>query len=83
VCVAGQVLENVFRSAEQIRNIADDRELAALVEQMRNLAAGVEPNDLRSDDGLRQAWAGELARIESSLASMVIDKPARRITFDD
>ena len=67
----------------QIRNIADDVELASLVEQMRRLAAGVGAEDLRSDDKLRQAWAGELARIETSLSSMVIDKPTRQITFDD
>jgi hypothetical protein len=74
---------NDFLDTFQIRNIADDRELAGLVEEMRRLASGVGAEDLRSDDKLRQAWAGELTRIERSLASMVIDKPTRRITFDD
>jgi hypothetical protein len=74
---------NDFLDTFQIRNIADDRELAGLVEEMRRLASGVGAEDLRSDDKLRQAWAGELTQIERSLASMVIDKPTRRITFDD
>ncbi len=50
---------------------------------MRRLASGVGAEDLRSDDKLRQAWAGELTRIETSLGSMVIDRPTRRITFED
>ena len=74
---------NEFLDTFQIRNIADDAELAGLVKQMRRLAAGVAPADLRSDDSLRAAWAGELTRIEGSLASMVIERPTRRITFDD
>ena len=79
------MLKNIgdFLDTFQIRNIADDRQLAELVEEMRRLAAGVAAEDLRSDDQLRQAWAGELARIEGTLASMVIDKPTRRITFED
>jgi hypothetical protein len=74
---------NEFLDTFQIRNIADDRELAGLVEQTRRLASGIGAQDLRGDDTLRQAWAGELTRIERSLASMVVDQPTRRITFDD
>ncbi len=74
---------NDFLDTFQIRNLADDRELTGLVEEMRRLAAGTSPQDLRKDDQLREAWASELARIETSLASMVISQPTRRITFED
>ncbi len=49
----------------------------------RQLAAGVAPEDLRGDGNLRGAWARELGQIETTLTSMVIDKPTRRITFED
>ena len=79
------MVENIstFLDTFNARNIADDSQLAELVGQMRQLAAGVEPEDLRGDSGLRRAWARELGKIETTLNSMVIDKPTRRITFED
>ena len=74
---------NEFLDTFLIRNIGDDQELAGLVEQMRSLAAGVAPEDLRTSDSLRRSWTAELGRIESSLTSMIIEKPMRQIRFDD
>ena len=59
-----------------------NRQLAELVGQMRQLAAGVALEDLWGDGNLRGAWARELGKIETTLTSMVIDKPTRRITFE-
>jgi hypothetical protein len=77
------MVENIcaFLDTFNARNIADDGQLADLVGQIRRLAAGVDPEDLRGEDSLR--GAGELGKIETTLSSMVIDHPSRRITFED
>jgi len=72
-----------FLDTFQMRNIADDTELAGLVSQMRSLAAGVVPADLRTSDSLRRPWAAELGRIETSISSMIVEKPSRQIRFAD
>ena len=79
------MVENItaFLDSFNARNIADDRDLADMVGQMRRLASGVEPETLRRESSLRNAWAGELGKIEANLSSMVTDKPTRRITFED
>jgi hypothetical protein len=74
---------NEFLDSFRIRNIGDDTELAGLVDQMRGLATGVVADDLRTSDSLRQSWTAELGRIETSLSSMIIEKPTRQIRFDD
>ena len=40
---------------------------------------GVAPQDLRDSEGLRREVAGQLARVQSSLDDLLVDRPRRRI----
>ena len=65
------------------RNVIGDDELATLVDQARDVLDGVDPNDLRTDDELRDAVQVEFAGMKAKLEDMVGNIPKRRITFDD
>lgn len=66
-----------FVASFNARNLADDRELAALVTQARAIMAGVSPTDLRKREGLRAAVATQIATIKAAIDQLVIDKPTR------
>lgn len=50
-----------------LRNVTSDDALAALVDQAREMLRGVSPKDLRSNEGLRDATARNMAEIKAAL----------------
>lgn len=72
-----------FLETFEIRNIADDRELAPLVARMRNLLQGVDAESLRTSDLLRERMAQQLTKIASQVDQMPAVKRTRLITFED
>jgi hypothetical protein len=60
-------------------NVRSNPQLDDLVEQAQQVVQGIEPQSLRDSAGLRQHVVSELAEVQRSLDSMLIDRPRRRI----
>jgi len=60
-------------------SVRSNEQLDALVDQARQVVRGVEPQNLRDNDGLRKRVAAELTQVQSTLDSMLVDRPRRRI----
>jgi len=60
-------------------NVSSNRELDALVEQAQRAVQGVGPQDLRDSTALRARVSAQLARVETALDALLIDRPRRRI----
>ncbi len=66
-----------------VMHIANDRELAPLVQKMRNLMQGVDAESLRTSDMLRERMAQQLAKIATQVDQMPAVKRTRLITLED
>lgn len=60
-------------------NIGSNAQLDALVEQAQQIVRGVQPQELRGQEGLRQQVATQLAQVQTALDGLVIDQPRRRL----
>jgi hypothetical protein len=60
-------------------NVRSSPELDALVEQARQLVAGVSPHQLRDNDSLRQQIALEMTRVRERVEGLITDAPRRRL----
>ena len=60
-------------------SIRSNEDLEKLVEQAQDLVRGITPQDLRTNDQLRQQIAGEMSQVQTSLDAMLVDLPRRRI----
>ncbi len=65
------------------RNLGDDVDLAALVQKARKLTEGIDPKDIRNEEGLRNAIATGFESIKADLDRLVIEAPVRKINLDD
>lgn len=72
-----------FLTIFDMRNIADDQELAAQVAKARSLMQGIDPEILRSDANAKQAIANGFTAIEASLQTMAVERGTRAISFED
>jgi hypothetical protein len=60
------------------RNLTGDEELADLAAKARNLIAGVEPDDIRSVDMIRERVRTGMEEIKVELDAMIVPAPRRR-----
>ena len=60
-------------------NIRSNEQLDDLVARARNVVQGVEPQQLRDNQSLRQQVASQLAGVQSALDGMLVDRPRRAI----
>ena len=60
-------------------NVRSNEELDRLVADAQGIVRGVEPQDLRDNQALRQHVATELSRVQSVLDGLLVDRPRRRI----
>ena len=65
------------------RNVTDDAELKALVDKAKGLLEGVDGTSIRSNFEIAEKMKAGMAELKTSLASMVIAKPTRKIRYDD
>lgn len=63
-------------------SINSSAELDELVGHCQQIVAGVDPKDLRTDDGFRTAFQSQIAEVEKALDAMLIAKPSRKF-FDE
>ena len=71
-------LDDFFTRFRQL-NIGSNEELGQLVEQAQSVIRGVEPQNLRDNDTLRQRIATKMSAVQASLDGMMIDRPRRNI----
>ena len=74
-------VSNLVEFFERFRslNVRSNDELDRLVEESRRLVQGVEPEQLRRDEPLRQRLAADLSRVQASLDGLLVDRPRRRL----
>ncbi|HPM83883.1 MAG TPA: hypothetical protein PLF81_24420 [Candidatus Anammoximicrobium sp.] len=60
-------------------NVRSNDQLDDLVSQCQQVVRGVEPQSLRDSQGLRQRVAQQLTQVESTLDTLLVDKPRRNI----
>lgn len=60
-------------------NVRSNEELDRLVANAQRIVRGVEPQELRDNQDLRQHVATELSRVQSVLDGLLVDQPRRRI----
>jgi hypothetical protein len=70
-----------FLATFNARNLANDSQLQALVDQARRAIAGVSPELLRESDGIRESVQTGFVAIQTELDKMIVDKPARQFDF--
>ena len=74
-------IENLSDFFQRFRelNVRSSEQLDQLVSQAQRVIRGVEPQDLRDNQGLRQHVATEMSRVSSVLDGMLVDRPRRNI----
>ena len=60
-------------------NVRSNEQLDNLVADAQRIVRGVEPQQLRDNQGLRQHMATELSRVQSVLDGLLVDRPRRNI----
>lgn len=70
-----------FLGTFDLRNVSNDRELSQEIEKLRNLLGDTSAEELREKKDWREAVAGDLAQIETSLSGMVEHRPSRKFRF--
>ena len=72
-----------FLSTFEFRNITDDAELAAIVDQAKELLEPVRVDGLRDSTRYRQQIAADLSRIETAIDAQLITAPRRRMVIKE
>jgi hypothetical protein len=65
------------------RNIVDDARLRTLADEMRQLLEGVDKETLASDTQMRASMRAGFQSIQTTLTTMLVDRPTRAISFVD
>lgn len=75
------VISNLTEFFERFRhlNVRSNRQLDELVSRAQQVVHGVEPQQLRDNQALRQQVATELSGVQSALDGLLVDRPRRRI----
>ena len=60
-------------------NITDDTELSAQVKRCKAIMSGVNPDMLRGNNAFRSSIASSMASVQTSLNSMMVDRPNRKL----
>lgn len=71
-----------FLSVFDAKNITNDSDLSALVEKLKDLAAGATPEDLRANADFRADMANSFEEIKQELDRMIIERPSRSFIGD-
>ncbi len=74
-------VENLSEFFQRFRNLSlsSDEQLDGLVDQVQQLMQGIEPQQLRRSDTLREHVSRELASVQSALDDLLVDRPRRNI----
>ena len=64
-------------------NIAGDKDLEVLVEQLSQLTKGVDPDVLRKKEDVRVSTAAGFLKIQEKLDTMIVERPSRMFVVDE
>jgi hypothetical protein len=72
---------NLHEFFERFRslNVRSNEQLDALVSQCQNIVEGIQPQELRKRDALRQQVASDLSGVQAVLDGLLVDRPRRQI----
>ena len=72
---------NLHEFFERFRslNVRSNEQLDVLVAQCQGIVQGIQPQELRKRDTLRQQVASELSGVQAALDGLLIDRPRRQI----
>jgi hypothetical protein len=75
------VVENLSEFFERFRrlNIRSNDQLDEIVAQAQRVVRGIEPQQLRDNENLRQRVTSQLAGVQSVLDGLLVDRPRRNI----
>ncbi len=75
------VVENLTEFFDRFRHLSlgSDAQLDELVDQAQRVVRGIEPQQLRDNQTLRQHVATELSSVQATLDGLLIDRPRRNI----
>jgi len=78
-------IENFGEFFERFRKVSvgSSEQLDAVITQAMGLLAGKDPKDVRKSGDVRAELATGLAEVQSRLESLIVERPTRKITFDD
>lgn len=65
------------------RNVVDDAELSKVMGQVRSMLEGVDAEQLRKQEGLRESIRAQVGQIKLQLDGMVVAKPKRNVLLDE
>lgn len=74
---------NAFFEQFSNLNVGSSESLAKLVEQAKQVVGGASPDDLRSNDDMRNRVAAGLDGIEKEIGALMVNKPKRAISLTD
>jgi hypothetical protein len=74
-------IENLAAFFDRFRhlNVQSSEQLDQLVEQAKHIVRGVQPQQLRDNQSLRQQIAGQLSAVQSQVEGLLVDRPRRNI----
>jgi hypothetical protein len=74
-------IENLTEFFERFRrlNIRSNQQLDEIVARAQRIVRGVEPQQLRDNQGLRQRIASQLSGVQSVVDGLLVDRPRRNI----
>ena len=74
-------VQNLHDFFEKFRslNVHSNEQLDRLVETAQNAMRGIQPGQLRTQDGLRQKITMQLSAVGSQLEGLMVDRPRRRV----
>jgi hypothetical protein len=75
------VIGNLTEFFDRFRqlNVRSNEQLDHLVADAQQIIRGIQPQELRDNQGLRQHVATEMSRVQSVLDGLLVDKPRRNI----
>ncbi len=72
-----------FFATFNARNISNDTQLAGIVDNLRDITSGIDPDDLRKQEDLRIGLSAKLSEAKVVLDTMVSEKPSRMFVMED
>lgn len=74
-------IENLAAFFDRFRhlNVQSSEQLDQLVEQAKHIVRGVQPQQLRDNQSLRQQIAAQLSVVQSQVEGLLVDRPRRNI----
>jgi hypothetical protein len=79
--LATLVIQNLTEFFDRFRklNVRSNAQLNELVTQTQQIVQGVQPQQLRDSDSLRQRVSRQMSTVQASLDGLLVDRPRRNI----